>query len=72
MARMHDALPAREHNLFIIDLVAAITAQNKPRAAAGLIGDLLIAACVFDHPTLEMFGGGAVVIVPGTDKKLGV
>jgi hypothetical protein len=37
-----------------------------------LIGNLLISSSVGDHPTLEMFWGRIISIVPGADEKLGV
>src|SRR6476646_3259187 len=69
---VHNATSAGEHHLLIINLISTIAAENEPRAAAGLIGNLFITSSVFDHPTLEMFWSPFISITPGTDKKLSI
>ena len=69
---IHDARSAGEHYLFIINLISAITTEDEPGAATRLIGNLLIASSVGNHPTLKMLWRRIVLLVPGTNEKLGV
>src|SRR6187431_1874883 len=69
---VYDAPSAGEHHLFIINLISSITAEDEPRAATRLIGNLLIASSVGYHPTLKMLWRRIVLLVPGTNQKLGV
>ena len=69
---VHNATSAGEHHLLIINLISAIAAENEPRAAAGLIGNLLITSSVIDHPAFEMFWSPIISIIPGTDEKLSI
>jgi len=69
---VYDAPSAGEHHLFIINLISSITAEDEPRAATRLIGNLLVASSVGYHPTLKMFWRRSVLLVPGPDEKLSV
>src|SRR6185312_8080178 len=49
---IHETAPAREHHLLVIDRVASIAAQHEPRPTPGTVGGLIVAANIFDEPSL--------------------